>query len=274
LPLIHIPTDVRVRAVELAHESSAWVIIAACTDGRYYVKGLSGLEGNQMLLCEWIGTQLANEFGLQTLHYGIMHDPIAPGEGPIYLKNQSHLRTDAVFASRPEPGLAWEGGQEMLALVGNRSAFARLVVFDTWVRNFDRHVQRGSIPHQNQGNVFISTDAKRGKKRQLLAIDHTHILGDEVRLLQGEASKHVFDRAIYGLFAEFIPYIKAADLKKAVDDLRNIPHQKIFDLVSSTPSCWGMTDAVARSLSAFLLARARHVAQIGYKTIMDVVGSH
>jgi hypothetical protein len=77
LPLIPIPLDVRIRAVELAHESSAQVIIAACTDGRFYVKGPPCLDGNQMLLCEWIGTQLANEFGLQTLHYGVMRDPVA-----------------------------------------------------------------------------------------------------------------------------------------------------------------------------------------------------
>ena len=178
MPLTPIPNGVCVRSVDLAFDSSAKVIFATVSSGgRLYVKGPSGLDGDAMLLREWFGSSLADAFGLQTLNYSLMAEPVNPLDGHIPLADGSQLRTDMAFATRVEPGLAWEGGSEALLLVGNRSDFARMVVFDTWVRNVDRYCPRsdGSY-HSNLGNVFLSTDKSRATKPQLLAVDHTHIL--------------------------------------------------------------------------------------------------
>jgi hypothetical protein len=258
----------RIRAVELLHPSSAKLIVAACTNGRYYVKGPPGPDGDAMLLREWVGTRLADAFGRQTLHHGVMTDPLDPAMEQIPLFDGSELRSDAVFVTQPEPGLAWEGGPEALRLVGNRASFARLVVFDTWIGNSDRHRPRPNRPaHENMANVFISTDRNRGRKPRLLAIDHTHILGDDSILSKGRDSAYVEDDTIFGLFDDFVPFVRRKDLENSIDDLRDI----IFDLALSTPACWGMTREVARSVADFLFARGRFVVRGGRDRIMSAV---
>jgi hypothetical protein len=187
VPCIEIPAGTSIRSVELAHDGAAKALVVQTGLGKLYVNGPSGAEGDAMLLREWVGTRLAEFFGLPTFQYGLMADPLGSSPDALILSDGRHLRRDVVFAAVAEPGAAWEGGREQLDLVGNHSAFGRLVVFDTWVRNGDRCVvSPGGRLHQNKGNVFISSDKTRGKKHHLLAMDHTHILGDETPMEEGD----------------------------------------------------------------------------------------
>ena len=40
--------------------------------GRAYLKGLGNPEGPHALICEWVGTKLARQFGLHTLEFALM----------------------------------------------------------------------------------------------------------------------------------------------------------------------------------------------------------
>ena len=141
LPLIEIPAETRIRTVDHRHDSSAKVIVVTTALGSLYVKGPRGTDGDAMLLREWAGTRLAEGLGLPTFRYGLLLEPLGAGEPDVLLSDGSALRRDAVFASAREPGVVWEGGPEQLRVVGNASAFSRLVVFDTWVRNRDRYFE-------------------------------------------------------------------------------------------------------------------------------------
>ena len=245
------------------------IFATVSSGGRLYVKGPSGLDGDAMLLREWFGSSLADAFGLQTLNYSLMAEPVNPLDGHIPLADGSQLRTDMAFATRVEPGLAWEGGSEALLLVGNRSDFARMVVFDTWVRNVDRYCPRsdGSY-HSNLGNVFLSTDKSRATKPQLLAVDHTHILFGNHEFPMGDQTSRISDPTIYGLFPEFRDLINDKDLKNAFRKLESIQYQTIISIAKTTPSCWGMTNAMAHALASFLVTRAKVVPTLSWNTAM------
>jgi len=273
VPRIEIPPGTCIRSVYLAHNSAAKVLVVRTGFGRLYVKGPSGVNGDAMLLREWVGTRLAEFFGLPTFRYGLMSEPLGTSPDELVLSDESHLRHDVVFAAVEEPGVVWEGGREQLDLVGNRSAFSRLVVLDTWMRNLDRCVplQDGRL-HQNKSNVFISSNKDRGRKPQVLAIDHTHVLGDETPLEQGDASPHVEDTRIFGLFPEFVSFVSPKDIASALAALSNVDFAGMQDIVGSVPPTWGMTADRTQRLAEFLVARARYVVGRGSQPFLDALG--
>ncbi|WP_338661122.1 HipA family kinase [Pararoseomonas sp. SCSIO 73927] len=273
MPRIEIPAGTRIRSVDLAHDSSAKVLLVRSTFGRLYVKGPIGPEGDGMLLREWIGTRLADHFGLPTFQYGLMARPLGDPADELSLSDGTHLRHDVVFAAVLEQGATWEGGQEQLGQVGNRSAFSRLVVFDTWIRNLDRYVPLpGGRIHQNKGNVFISSESRRGRHPQILAMDHTHVLGGDAVLEQGRASPYVQDNGIYGHFPEFAGFVSGSDIESALEALAIVDFADIQGVVGSVPGEWGMSVDRVQRLSEFLVARARYVAGRGSRPFLDALG--
>jgi hypothetical protein len=98
----------------------------------------------------------------------------------------------------------WGGGDRELKLLVNPQDISRLVVFDTWVMNCDRHCPidpgTGIRRKPNRDNVFLSEDAPDGQFL-LKAIDHTHCFSCgrdwTKRLNQFDRIK---DGRVFGLF--------------------------------------------------------------------------
>src|SRR5690348_9943371 len=76
------------------------------------------------------------------------------------------------FAARAEAGDAWGGGPNQLDLIVNPEDITRLVVFDTWTLNCDRHDGKPGGRAPNYGNVYLSTEAADEGKSRLIAMDH------------------------------------------------------------------------------------------------------
>ena len=71
------------------------------------------------------------------------------------------------------------GGLRALTSVENIEDIARIVVFDTWVRNCDRYAPgwgRDGQPRINLDNLFLSEDGAPEGKFMLKPIDHGHIM--------------------------------------------------------------------------------------------------
>jgi len=105
--------------------------------GDAYLKGLGNPEGPHALACEMVGTQLAHLFGLPTLDSAILQVNADEDEIPLY--GGGKVTSGSAYCTREEPGHAWGGDAEELKLLENPQDIVRLVVFDTWVRNRDRH---------------------------------------------------------------------------------------------------------------------------------------
>ena len=130
--------------------------------GRCYLKALGNKEGPHALAAEWVGTALADWIGLQNVRR------VEAGRSPPMTRSRwatSGVRSP-VRPSRceAEPGASWGGTVDELKATENASDVARLVVFDTWVRNCDRYPPDITVRKPNPDNVFLSSrGAKRGK---------------------------------------------------------------------------------------------------------------
>jgi hypothetical protein len=228
--------------------------------GEAYLKGLGNPEGPHALACEWVGTRLARLFDLQTLDHAILRIDATVDEIPF--RKGGAVASGSAFCTRAEPGHVWGGGADELTALENPQDIVRLVVFDTWVRNRDRHHPDYAVRKPNRDNVFLSSRGAEAGKYRLLAIDHTHCLGDggtlDKRISQIDK---VRDKNVYGLFPEFCPYFQKEGLKRCVSDLRGVDAMAIRGVVNSIPVDWEVENSVRDALAEFLVGRALFVAE-------------
>ncbi|EHS52046.1 hypothetical protein PDO_4922 [Rhizobium sp. PDO1-076] len=256
MPLVSFPSDIQFDAVIQTLETSAQVVKASLVDGSVlFLKGPPPVEGDTMLLREWIGTGIAEKMGLPTLDYGYIRSPDIVAH---HLARLSHLRTDVIFASHEATGFAWDRSITQLSVVRNVEDFTTLVVLDTLLRNADRYfIRSNGVPHENSANVFIRLD--QAGNGTLMAIDHTHVLGSDAVLQSGAASDKVSDPAVYGMFPEFRQHIDLDVLSTTLDQVNGWSRDDLVELAMTTPPEWGMSAGRAELIGDFLEARVAYI---------------
>ena len=73
------------------------------------------------------------------------------------------------------------------------------------------------------------------------------------------------DEGIYGLFPEFIPFVKTKELRAATSRLRELDVETISDIMADIPSAWLVSAETREALSELILQRARYTAD----TVVD-----
>lgn len=213
------------------------------------VKYMGNKQGNDALICELLGTALARCIGLNTPDFSVSpiksldaHDPfIKIDDGPA-------------FFSRWETAVPLSPNSTMLVNLRHKDHLAKLVAFDTWVRNKDRFSDDYDGEHENKNfdNLLFAPDKK---KTALLVIDHSHAFTEttlEDELDEGWAA----EKTVYGFFGEFKPFLKVKDIQLALDAIRRIDELKLKAICDAIPKEWGMTEALAKRLSSLIALRA------------------
>ena len=132
------PTEIR-RFIR-SFPSGAGVILVETDEGKAFVKAIGNPGGEQVLACEFVGTQLAQWFGLSTFDFRL----IEVREVPLLPFAQSGSAVPGpAFITRYEEGEHWSGTTRELKRLENPQDISRLVVFDTWTLNCDRLLRRG-----------------------------------------------------------------------------------------------------------------------------------
>jgi hypothetical protein len=121
--------------------------------GEAYLKPLGNRQGPHHLALELIGTRLAEWFGLPVLEYGLL--PIDGQRDQIKLRSGGYAASGAAFVTKRLPGYSWQGSAEELVRLANVQDLGRLVVFDTWIRNYDRFPPATFPWKPNPDNLFI-----------------------------------------------------------------------------------------------------------------------
>jgi hypothetical protein len=244
-----------------AFPTSACTVLVETDDGKGYLKALGGPEGPHTLACEWVGTRLAKWFGLPTFDFGIL--PVTDVDD-IPFHNGTRAQVGPAFVTRAESGESWGGKEQQLQRLINPQDIGRLVVFDTWTLNCDRH----SIPASsrmgrarvNRNNVFLSEEAPDGQFL-LKAMDHTHCftcgkpLSRKVREID-----NVKDSRVFGLFPEFRPLLDRGLVKVAVRDLQRMDRSTAVSMTQSIPGEWDVTADAVEALVDLIVGRAAFVA--------------
>jgi hypothetical protein len=225
--------------------------------GEAYLKAMGNKGGEHCLACEWVGSHLARWFKLPTLDFAIINVTEAD-EIPLHGGKQAS--PGPAFITRAEFGESWSGKAKQLHRLINPNDISRLVAFDTWILNCDRHAPRGRrVPNHN--NVFLSTEAPEGHLL-LKAIDHTHAftcgkgIGRHVAYID-----NIKDDNVYGLFPSFATKLDPDSFQQAQADLASVPSQLVEQIVSSIPREWDVGSDARSVLTKFIVERAQYLAQ-------------
>ncbi|MEQ8790699.1 MAG: hypothetical protein RIC55_30660 [Pirellulaceae bacterium] len=235
------------------------VVIVETDAGRAFLKAMGNPEGEHALACDRVGTELAKWFGLATLDQAIVEFDGIP---EIRLFNGDFAREGPALVTRAVNGDCWSGEPRQLKKLQNPDDISRLVVFDTWILNRDRH----SAGRQNRDNVFLSAESKQ---LELLAIDHTHCFGTT----GGELTERVAhlgncrDSAVYGLFPEFNKFLNRLVVQQCVEQLGRIEETTVRRIVAEIPPQWQVNDRALDALVHFVLQRAAFLADTIYERL-------
>lgn len=247
------------RYVETINSSSLTAVIV--TDaGRAFLKAINNPQGVHVLACDWIGTKLARRFGLKTFDFAILE---LTDDDEIPLNEKTNAASGPAFVTREEIGQPM-GGAASLEQIENVADIARLIVFDTWVRNCDRYAPgfgKDGKPRMNADNLFLSTDGAPDNKLILKAIDHGHIFtcGKPLtpRLADIETTK---DERLYGCFPFFRDIVTLDQLCQCATELKEKRSGLCGGLLDDLPAAWEVSSDTKQAIDRLLLERAVFLA--------------
>jgi hypothetical protein len=228
--------------------------------GKAYCKALGNRQGPHALACELVGTQLARWFELPTFDDAILMldelDEIPFAQG-------GKAQPGPAYVTRAERGHAWGGDADELTLLDNESDVARLVVFDTWTLNCDRHPPDRTVRRPNYDNVFLSEEHAQPGRFRLVAMDHTHCFTCGRDLDERTATvARIKDEGVYGLFDGFVPAVRAHRpvAEAALDRLGGFDRDVAAQIVATIPAGWQVPERARAALVELICQRARFVA--------------
>jgi len=244
------PTTI-VREIEIFESSCRPAKVATdVADG--FIKGVGNPQGRSALISEVLAAELGTWFGLQIPPFAIV------ANCPVRIQMLSHpgYIEPPLFFSKAVDGTPRDGGDTFLRRLRRPGDIARLVVFDTWIRNCDRFME-GS---ENSDNLLYALSEERGLY-ELVPIDHSHcfIDIDFENDLPGSVPNLINDHQIYGLYPEFIPFITADSVDSALADLTKLDREFVIECVNALPAEWMFTSGLRSQLVDLICGRAAFV---------------
>jgi hypothetical protein len=224
-----------------------------------YIKAMGNRQGPHAMAAELVATQLARWFGLHTADFALLN---LPPEACFELPRGAKAAPGPAFVSRHVDGFTWGGSVEQIRNLENPGDITRLVVFDTWVRNCDRHPPDLSIRRPNYANVYLSNTEDPSRSR-LLAIDHTHCFNCGADLTaKVSAIGNVKDERTYGLFPAFESFIQPFHLAWCGSMLRSLDADETRTMVELIPDAWEVSERARGALSELICQRAAFLADL------------
>jgi hypothetical protein len=236
--------------------SSSLTAVVQTDAGRAYLKAINNPQSPHVLACDWIGTRLAQRFGLPTFDAAILE--LEEGD-EIPLEPNTLAEIGPAFVTREENGEPLVSSSSLR----NLADIPRLIVFDTWVRNCDRHrpANEEEPARINLDNLFLSEENAAPGSFILKAIDHGHIFTCGKALHRNLADiAYVKDERLYGVFPFFRQYVTIEQLIEVAAELSDVQADFWEDFIASLPAAWQVSAEAKRAVSRFLLERARFLA--------------
>jgi len=227
--------------------------------GRAYIKPLGNRQGPHVLATDWVGTHLAKWFGLSTFDIAILQ---LDADDDFVLPRGAQAKPGPAFASRALSGAPWGKSGLQLDVLVNPEDITRMIVFDTWTLNCDRHHHDLNVRKPNPDNVFLSTEGVDLGKRRLIAMDHGLCFirsGEDLTAKLANIEK-VKDEHVYGLFPEFRERLRQHTIEGCCARLTEMNDQIADAIVSTVPREWDVSSEVCRTWSELIHRRAHFVA--------------
>jgi hypothetical protein len=247
-------------------ETSTRVSQVSTDEGLAFVKGMGNPAGLGSLVSELVCAELATWFGLRVPDFAI----VQVDDLEIPLKGVGIVQRGPAFASRTMDLRTADGTDTYLSRLRRPQDLAKLVLFDTWVRNADRCPPSDALdPTPNYENL---TFAPIGKVYDVVAIDHTHCFTDgELTTDIGDPEIQA-DGRIYGFFPEFPPFLENANFHEEAARLGQIDDAFVRQVVQSIPQEWGITLGERNMLADAIIFRAQLVSREAPRTLVAQLG--
>lgn len=227
--------------------------------GRAYIKPMGNRQGPHVLATDWVGTHLAKWFGLSTFDISIL---TLDADDTFPLPRGHMAQPGPAFAARALPGEPWGQSGLHLNVLVNPEDISRLVVFDTWTLNCDRHHHDLTVRRPNPDNIYLSSEGVVAGKRRLIAMDHGLCFirsGEELTKRQANIGK-VQDENVYGLFPEFRERLRQSTIEDCASRLREMDASTADAMIESVPSEWEVSQESRTAWSELICRRAAFVA--------------
>jgi hypothetical protein len=227
--------------------------------GKAYIKAMGNRQGPHPLACEWVATQLAAWFGLPTFDIAILTIDATRDEIPFLRGDQA--ASGPAFVARHVSEHTWGGSANELDSLVNPEDLSRLVVFDTWTLNCDRHPPDLATRRPNPDNVYLADEGTPDGHFRLMAMDHTHCFtcGRDLNKRVGYIDR-IQDERIYGLFPEFLARLSRTAIEAARGRLREVDQAPVQDILRVVPREWQVPQAAFGPWEDLIRRRATFVA--------------
>ena len=236
--------------------SSTGPAIITTDAGRAYLKAINNPMGPHALAREWVGAKLARLFGLEIFEMAIL---FVSDYDEIPIKGGLAAPGPALLTREVKNGFNWGGDPKELDIIENPDGVTRLVVFDTWTRNKDRHPPSDIDWSQNYDNVFFSPKNAAAGRFRLIAMDHSECFLGPLNARMATIDR-VKDDRIYGLFDAFKPLMDQETLFDTIDRLRQVDRFEVSAIVGELPKEWDVNAAAAEALVSLIMERADYLA--------------
>jgi hypothetical protein len=249
----------RLKAVAGSADTSTGVTEVDTDAGRAYIKTMGNRQGPHVLATDWVGTQLARWFGLSTFDIAIL--TLGPDD-TFQLPRGYTAEPGPAFAARAEPGAPWGRTEEELDELVNPEDITRLVMFDTWTLNCDRHFHDTEVRKPNYDNVYLSSENLDPGKRRLIAMDHGLCFirsGEDLSARLSNIDK-VKDDHVYGLFPEFRKWLLPGTIDACIARLREMDAATTAAMIATVPTEWKVPPDAREAWKGLILHRAAYVA--------------
>lgn len=242
------PSEIR-REIQL-FESSTRPARVATDVGDGFIKGMGNPQGPTSLISELVSAELGTWIGLQIPPFAI----ISQCDIEIQMIGQNGFIEPPMFFSSAVDGTTRDGGDTFVSRLQNPSDIAKLVVFDTWIRNNDRYIDG----NPNSDNL-IYAPIPGARKYSLVPIDHSHCFVDVDFETDLPSQNLVEDDQVYGLYPEFRPFINQETVGQAVETLRGLDRGFVEECINSVPAQWGLSNRASAHLVDLICTRAAFV---------------
>jgi hypothetical protein len=231
------------------------------TGNRVYVKTYNNIQGNRVLVNEYICYRLSK----------ILDLPIPEAGIAIIDRDTEHLCDEDVFS--PENyghcffstriNKATVINSAIIPQISNKEDFYKIILFDHLIYNKDR----------NKGNLLVTSDSTV----RLYIIDHTHVfknacIWDKICFQQGMSVDDYLDRQIieynsliYGYFWEHLPKNLDILLSHSTDFKNRLNLSVLEDVIKDLPDSWDVSCEDITSLLEYLsyrLEKLDHICNI------------
>lgn len=230
--------------------------------GEGFLKSLGNPMGSSTLVSELVCGELATWLGLQVPPFAV----VKQCQIDLTMAKNGMPMIPPMFFSLAVDGTPHDRGDTFLSRLRDPSDVALLVVFDTWVRNWDRF-----FDGDDNADNLLYVKAEGRRKYDLVPIDHSNcFLGNDVDFPTSAAPEAwVLDPNIYGKFPEFDPYISAKSVRRAVMKLSQLDRDFVVQVVNSIPPEWGLGPNAALSLIDLICGRAEYVVNTISARLVD-----